>query len=70
MNGSLNLHPKVVGGTGSGALGILIVWLLGLAHITVDPVVAGALVTALAFVGGWLAPILKPANSTETPPKP
>jgi hypothetical protein len=57
MNGALNLHPKVVGGTGGGTLGILVVWLLGLAHVTVDPVVAGALVTVLAFVGGYLAPV-------------
>jgi len=59
MGGALSLHPKVVGGTGASALGILTVWLLGIAHVTVDPVVAAALVTVYGTVGSWLAPILK-----------
>lgn len=84
MNGALNLHPKVVGGTGGGTIGVLVVWLLGLAHVTVDPIVAGALVTVLAFVGGWLAPVfhslqghligiadhLAPLEPPETTPEP
>ena len=64
MGNPLNIHPKVVGATIGGSLGILIVWLLGLAHVTVDPVVAGALTSVVASFLGWLAPIIK----AEVPP--
>lgn len=58
MNNALDVHPKVVGGgIGSGAA-VLVIWLLGLAHVVVDPVVAGALVASLSAVGAWLSPIL------------
>lgn len=57
MNGALNIHPKVAGATISGSLGILVVWLLGQAHVTVGTTVAAAIVAVLAAVGGWLAPI-------------
>ncbi len=59
MGSPLAIHPKVAAASISGSLAILVIWLLGLAHVTVDPVVAGALSTALAAFGGWLAPILK-----------
>jgi len=59
MNGLLDFHPKTTAGIGGGTLGILIVWLLGLAHVTVDPVVAGALATAIGGFFAWLAPIIK-----------
>ncbi len=59
MNGLLDFHPKTTAAALGGSASILIIWLLGLAHVTVDPVVAGALATALAAFGGWLAPILK-----------
>jgi hypothetical protein len=59
MDGALSLHPKTVGGTGAATLGILTVWILGLAHVTVDPVVAAAMVTAYGFAGAWLAPLVK-----------
>jgi hypothetical protein len=64
MNGPLDLHPKTTAASLSGALGVLTVWILGLAHVTVDPVVAAAIPTVLAGCGAWLAPVLK----TETPP--
>ena len=64
MNGSLNLHPKTAAAGVSGSLGVIVVWLLGLAHVAVDPVVAAALASSLAAFGAWLAPIL----SRETPP--
>ncbi len=63
MGSPLTLHPKVAAAGLAGSISILVIWLLGLAHVTVDPVVAGALSTALAAFGGWLAPILK----TEAP---
>jgi hypothetical protein len=59
VNGALDIHPKVVAATGGGTLGILILWLLGLAHVTVDPIVAGALTAAVASFLGWLAPVVK-----------
>ena len=58
MNSALDVHPKVVGGSLSGSAGILVIWLLGLAHVTVDPVVAGALVAIASGLGAWLAPVL------------
>ena len=58
MNHPLALHPKTASAGMSGALGVLVVWLLGLAHVTVDPIVAGALVGVLAGVGSWLAPLV------------
>lgn len=64
MNGPLDIHPKVAGMTLTGALGILAVWILGLAHVQVDPVAASALAVVVGAFGGWLAPILK----RETPP--
>lgn len=81
MNG---LRPKVVGATSGsalgGAVGTLVVWILGLNHIAVTPeassamtVLAGVLVAALA---GWLTPspyILPDTTSVTTtvvaPPK-
>lgn len=62
MNASM--RPKVVGATGGGLIGgsvaTLIIWILGLNHVTVTPeaasamtVLAGALLT---FVGGYLTP--------------
>ena len=59
MNGSLSLHPKTTAAGVSGTLAILIVWLLGLANVSVDPVVAGALVSALSACGAWLAPLIE-----------
>jgi len=38
---------------------VLVVWLLGLAHVSVDPVVAGAIVGAVGSFGAWLAPLLQ-----------
>ncbi len=59
MNGSLDIHPKTAAAGISGSLGILIVWILGLANVTVDPVVAGALVAVLSGFGAWLAPLIQ-----------
>jgi hypothetical protein len=73
MNGALNIHPKVVGATVGGTLGVLVVWLLGLAHVTVDPIVASALATSIAAAAGWLAPIVKAEAAkieAPMPPKP
>ncbi len=58
MNGATNLHPKVVGGGAGTGLGALIVWLLGLAHVAVDPVVAVAIAGVLSTIGAWLAPVV------------
>ena len=59
MGSAWNLHPKTVGAGTGGTIGILVVWCLGLAHVTVDPVVAGALTSAVAGLLSWLAPILQ-----------
>ena len=58
MSGPLDLHPKTTGASLAGAVGVLIVWGLGLAHVAVDPVVAASIPTALAGFGAWLAPLL------------
>jgi hypothetical protein len=56
LNGLLDIHPKVAGGTLACALAVLIVWILSLVGIPVPLVADGALVTALSALGGWLAP--------------
>jgi hypothetical protein len=56
MNGPLDIHPKVAAASITGALATVLVWALGLAHVQVDPVVAGSLAASLAAFGGWLAP--------------
>jgi len=79
MNGIT--HPKVAravfAGGSVGSLSIVLIWLLGLAHVQVDPVVAGVLaayLTGLAsWLGGWLAPIIsaeqaKIIAATAAPP--
>jgi hypothetical protein len=63
---ALTIHPKVAGGTLSGALGLIIVWLFSLGHIDVPPEVSGAMVLVLMFAGGWLTP--SPAAETNAPP--
>lgn len=57
VNGSLDIHPKVAGATLSAALGIVVVWLLTLAHVEVTPEAAAAIPAVLAGFGGWLAPL-------------
>lgn len=59
MNNALTLHPKTAAAGISGSLGVLVVWILGLAHVTVDPVVAAAIVGVLASFGAWLAPLIQ-----------
>lgn len=58
MNGPLNFHPKAAGAGIGGSLGIIVVWMLGLAHVQVDPVVGGAIATTLGTFAAWLAPVL------------
>ena len=70
MNGVLDIHPKVIGATGGGTLAVLVVWLLGVFHVQVDPIVAGALTTVIAAFCGWLAPIVKAEVSKVTPVAP
>lgn len=64
MNGALNLHPKVAGGSLAGALGILIDWIFTLTHVHATPPVSGAIVLLLCFLGGWLAPMVAPPSSS------
>lgn len=64
MNGTLNIHPKVVGSTLAGALAVLVIWILSLWNVTVPETAAGALVVVLGGVGGWLSPVL---SSIEKP---
>lgn len=68
MNGSLDVHPKVTGGALASALGVLTVWLLGKAHVTVDPVAGAALVTVIGSFGAWLAPVLNAERDKIVPP--
>jgi hypothetical protein len=56
MNGPLNIHPKVAGGSLSGALALIIIWVFSLVHIQVPVEVAAAMVLVFTFAGGWLAP--------------
>jgi len=56
MNTPSHFTPKTAGAGLSGSLGILLVWLLSLAHVTVDPRCAAALVAVLSGFAAWLAP--------------
>lgn len=58
MNGTLSIHPKVLGATSGGTLSILVVLVLALFHVTLPDVAVAGITTTLAFAGGWLAPIL------------
>jgi len=68
MNSALSLHPKVAAAGLSGSLALVIIWAFGLAHVTVDPVVAGAIATILSFAGGYLAPILQKEKTVAAKP--
>lgn len=61
MNGALEIHPKVAGGSLAGALALIIVWGLSLAHVAVPTEVGMAFTLVLAFAGGWAAPSKAPA---------
>lgn len=64
MGSPLTLHPKTAAAGVTGGLALVIIWLLGLAHVQVDPVVAGALATGLATFAAWLAPIIQKETGT------
>ena len=46
--------PKVTAAAVGGAVGIIVVWILGLFGVTVPAEVAGAISTVLSFAGGWI----------------
>jgi hypothetical protein len=56
VNGALNLHPKVAGGTLAGSLTLIVVWVLSLVHVIVPLEIGMAFTLLFTFVGGWLAP--------------
>jgi hypothetical protein len=62
---ALTIHPKVAGASLAGALGLIIVWLFSLGHITVPAEVSAAIVLVLTFAGGWLSPS---PTTTNAPP--
>jgi hypothetical protein len=70
MNGTLDVHPKVAGGTLAGAAALLIVWILSLCHVAVPDVAASALAVILGTLGGWLAPAGYPPAQPEPAPQP
>jgi hypothetical protein len=59
MSAPLDIHPKVAGGTLSGAVALIVLWALSY-WIVVPPEVAAAFTLALASIGGWLAPAPAP----------
>jgi hypothetical protein len=67
MGSALTLHPKTAAAGVSGGAGVIVVWLLGLAHVAVDPVVAGAIVGVLSSFGAWLAPLIQRELGPKTP---
>lgn len=60
MNGKLNLHPKVAGGSLSACLALIVLWAVSY-WIVVPPEVAAAFTAALGFAGAWLSPAQVPA---------
>lgn len=63
MNGALQIHPKIAGASLSGALSLIVIYVLGRFNITVTPDVAGAISVIFSFAGGYLSPAL----GTEKP---
>jgi hypothetical protein len=55
MNGKLNLHQKVAGGGLSGALALIILWVLSY-WVKVPVEVGSAFTLLLSFAGAWLSP--------------
>lgn len=56
MNGALEIHPKVAGGTLAGSLTLIVVWILGLFGVAVPLEIGMAFTLLFTFAGGWLAP--------------
>lgn len=53
------IHPKAIGGTVGGALGIVLTWILIQFGLDVTPEVAGAISTICTFGLAWLVPAPK-----------
>lgn len=50
-----DVSAKVTAAGAGGAVATIVIWALGAFGVTVEPDVAAALATLLAFVGGWVA---------------
>lgn len=70
VGNALQLHPKVAGGTLSGAVTICVLALLQHWNITVGDVTAGAITVIVTAVGGWLSPISAKFEDDLAPPPP
>lgn len=64
MTSAIDLHPKTAAAGLASSVGLIVVWVLGLANVTVDPVVAGAIVAVLGSFGAWLAPLMLKEKTT------
>jgi putative flippase GtrA len=56
---------KVAAGGVAGALTVLVVWILGLFHVTVPPEVASALTVMISFISSYLVKQRIPAAAIK-----
>lgn len=60
MNGPLNIHPKVAGGSLAGLLSLVLLALLTrYTHHAVSAATEGEITLFVAAFGAWLSPIAK-----------
>ncbi len=52
----MNLTPKAASAGVAGAFTIILVWIIGLFHVTVPPEIASAITTIISFLAAYLAP--------------
>lgn len=56
MTNALQLHPKVTGGSLSGAVALIVIALLKHWNVHLDEVTASAITVVVGSVGAWLTP--------------
>ena len=62
--------PKVAVSGIAGSLVVVLLWVLGLFHVTVPAEVASALTVIISFVAGYIAPRSTPPDPPPVPGQP
>lgn len=50
------IHPKIQNGALAGAVTVLLLYVLGLYHVTIPDAVASAFTTVVTFATGYITP--------------
>lgn len=59
MTNSLTLHPKLVGGSLSGVVTLIVLQILAHFHVSITMEDSAAATLIISSVGAWLAPVAK-----------